>query len=140
MAKVLQALLPAVRGKLGRKRLPFQLDLLQSELLGDYRSRTLQSLPHFDRGTDGQALDRETRKRVIRMLHGYAFDPSGSLRTFQGLPVPSLRCQESYALPADLGRKAGPSEVEKRTGNLFKNAFRKHTVPFGATLNSGEGV
>lgn len=137
---LLQALLPKARGKLGRHRLPFQLELLQSELMGDYRSRTLQSLPHFNRNTDGKALDRETCKRVIRALHGYAFDPSGTLRTFQGLPVPSLRCQGAYALPVDLGRKAGPSEVEKRTGKLFKNTFNKHTVPFGATLKSGEGV
>lgn len=135
----MQARLHSNRGKNGRKKAPLQLELLQSELLGDYRQRTLQSLPHFGRNSDGKALERETCKRVTRMLHGYAFDTSGHLRTFQGLPSPSLRCQEAYALPADLGRKPGPSEVEKRTGKLFKTTFCKHE-PFGVTLQTGEGV
>jgi hypothetical protein len=133
---VLQQSLPSVRRIRARMRLPFQLDLLSTELLGDARSRALQSLPHYDRGKDDPLLNHETSKRIIRALHGYNFESSGNFRTFQGMPAPSLRCSEPFKGPIDLGRKAGGC---KENGGQFACAWPKQAV-FGRTLRSGEGV
>lgn len=121
-------------------------EMLDSEMLGDVRRRTLQSLPHYDRPRHAAAIAHEAHKSTVRALHGYAFEATGGARPRLPLSVStgsSLRCMEPWVEPNIArveGKVPGLDASAKRVGRkLFQSTCARQSS-FGRSLRAGEGV
>ena len=130
-------------GRPAKQPPPLQLDLLPSELLGDVKNRSLQSLPEYDRLRTEQHMETKAALRQTRWLHTNAFEVAGKAAEPPERIVTnrSLDPWQPGVQGAEMGFEGDRLDAAAAliSDHLFVKAWRPQEV-LGTTLAPGEGV
>lgn len=134
--------LPPVHLKRFPAKPDIQLPLLSTELLGDVKRRTLQSLPNYNRTREEQALNRYISRRAVLQHHDLDFVASG-FNHHEPAPPLTLRQQEVYRSPGDPILESKRDLLDATSAQIADHLFVNAWAPqlaFGETLQVGSGV